>query len=100
MATNTKKSKKSKNQPVEKMRNGSIVATIWKNESEKGAFFSVTFARTYKDADGDYHDVNSFSGTQLLQLAKLANEADTRVRKLRQDERATDDDEDDQEEAA
>ncbi len=91
-------SKKTKQRPVETVRDGAIKAAIWKNESEKGAFFSVTFARTYKDKDGDLQDTESFSGSQLLRLARLADKAYERTAKLAQAERAKDDTE--EEEAA
>ncbi len=60
------------NQPTETLRDGSLKATIWKNEGEKGAFFSVTLTRTYKDDAGNYHDSDSFSGSELLRIAHLA----------------------------
>jgi len=91
-------SKKTKQRPVETLRDGAIKAAIWKNESEKGAFFSVTFARTYKDGDGNLQDTDSFSGSQLLRLARLADKAYDRTAKLAQAERAKDDTE--EEEAA
>lgn len=89
-------SKQTKQRPVETVRDGAIKAAIWKNESEKGAFFSVTFARTYKDKDGDLQDTESFSGSQLLRLARLADKAYERTAKLAQAERAKDDTEEDE----
>ncbi len=80
--------------PADTLRDGSIKATIWKNESENGVFFSVAFTRTYTDKDGNFHDVDSFSGMQLLQLARLAEKAYDRVSKLRQAEKALADDRD------
>jgi len=74
--------KKTKQRPVETLRDGAIKAAIWKNESENGPFFAVTFARTYKDGDGDLQDTDSFSGTQLLRLARLADKAYDRAGKL------------------
>jgi hypothetical protein len=41
MATNNKK-------PTHSRRCGSIKATIWQNESEKGPFFATTFSRPFK----------------------------------------------------
>lgn len=83
-------SKKMKQRPVETLRDGAIKAAIWRNESEKGAFFSVTFARTYKDGDGDLQDTESFSGTQLLRLARLADKAYEHTAKLAHAERSKD----------
>jgi len=36
-----------KQPPVKTLRDGTIKAAIWRNESENGPFFAVTFARTY-----------------------------------------------------
>lgn len=81
--------KKTKQRPVETLRAGAVKASIWKNDSEKGAFFSVSFSRTYKNADGRLRDVSSFSGPQLLQLSRLAEKAYDRAAELRRAENAT-----------
>ena len=74
------------NQPTETLRDGSLKATIWKNEGEKGAFFSVNLSRTYKDEAGNYHDSDSFSGSELLRIAHLASRAYDQVSQLRRAE--------------
>lgn len=90
----------SKNRPVETIRDGSIKAAIWRNETSEGkAFFNVTFARTFKDAKGDLKDTESFSGTQLLRLARLADKAYERAGKLAKAEKVLGEDEDQGEEA-
>ena len=43
------------------------------NLGEKGNFYSVDFSRTYQDEQGNYHDSHSFSGSELLRIARLAN---------------------------
>lgn len=67
----------SQNKPVKTLRDGALKATIWKNESENGAFYSVTLARTYKRGDGSYGDSSSFTGADLLKITQLANRAYT-----------------------
>lgn len=74
-----------KNKPVETLRDGSIRATIWKNSSEKGDFYSVQITRTWQDDEGNYHDSDSFSGSQLLRVAHLAAKAYDRTAELRRD---------------
>lgn len=93
----TKKTKQQQ-RPVETIRDGAIKAAIWKNEGEKGAFFSVTVARTYKGDDGQLHDSDSFSGTQLLHLAHVLGKAYDRVDRLAHAEKAKAKAEDDGEE--
>ena len=92
-------SKTTKTRPVETLRDGAIKAAIWKNESENGVFHAVTFARTFTDDKGEIRDSESFSGSQLLRLARLADKAYERTSKLTKAARDLVDDED-QEEAA
>lgn len=70
--------------PTETLRDGSLKATIWKNEGEKGPFFTVNLTRTYQDGSGNYQDSDSFSGNELLRIARLAGRACDRVGELRQ----------------
>ena len=83
-------SNETKTRPVETLRDGAIKAALWKNESENGAFFAVTFARTYKNGE-ELKDTDSFSGVQLLRLARLAEKAYDRTNKLTKAERLKDD---------
>jgi hypothetical protein len=46
-------------------------------------FYSVTFARNYKDKSGAWKTAGSFSGSDLLLLAKLADLAHTEAEELR-----------------
>lgn len=71
------------NKPIDTLRDGSLKATIWKNLGEQGNFFSVTFTRTYKDEGDNFQDSDSFTGTQILQLAHLATRTYDRVSELR-----------------
>lgn len=63
------------NKPIQTLRDGLLKATIWKNHSENGSRYTVTFSRAYKAADGQYHDSDSYSGAELLRLSYLANHA-------------------------
>ncbi len=90
-------SKQTKTRPVETLRDGAMKAAIWKNESENGPFFAVTFARTYTNGGGELHDTDSFSGSQLLRLARLADKAYGVTAKLTKEARATDENEDEEE---
>lgn len=89
--------KKSKTKPVETLRDGAIKAAIWRNEREDGKpFFGVTFSRSYKTAKGEYKDTNSFSGRELLSLARLAEKAYDRAADLRRAAAAAEKAEDDE----
>ncbi|NQW11397.1 MAG: hypothetical protein HQ481_16145 [Alphaproteobacteria bacterium] len=75
------------NQPVDVLRDSNLKASIWRNEADKGPFFATTFARTYKDEDGQYRDTHSFVGSDLLKLSELARKAYDRTTALRREER-------------
>lgn len=64
-----------KNPPVETLREGPLKAALWRNESERGAYHSVTLARTYKDRDGQIQDTSSFRAKDMLGLSELARRA-------------------------
>src|SRR5690606_23354331 len=80
-----------KQRPVKTLRDGAIKAAIWQNESEHGPSFAVTFARSYKDSEGKLHANDSFSGAQLLQLARLADRAYSAAAKLTREARTESD---------
>jgi hypothetical protein len=65
----------STNIPAHSLRLGSLKATIWANPVEGRLFHSVTFARSYTDANHTWHDSSSFGREDLLGLAKLADQA-------------------------
>src|SRR5439155_2424727 len=67
-------SHKSNNQPVHKIRHGSISASIWRQESDKGPLFNVTFQRSYKDGD-TWKNSSSFGRNNLLLVSLIAARA-------------------------
>ncbi len=61
-----------KKTPVHRIRRGGIEASIWKNEGKNGPFHNVTFKRTYRAADGSYHDSHSYALQDVAELAHIA----------------------------
>ena len=56
--------------PVKKIQLGSIRATIWENQSDKGKpWFNVVVTRSYKDGD-EFKDSNSFGHSDLPVVSK------------------------------
>ena len=49
---------------------GNIKATIWKNEGLNRAFYSTTFSRPYKNAEGKWHNAYNFGLYELESLMK------------------------------
>ena len=77
-----------KNKPAVTLTDGSLKACIWRNERDgKQARYNVTFSQTYKDSDGQYQDRHSFSGANLLKIAKLAERAYSEAQALQERER-------------
>lgn len=57
--------------PAAQKRYRNIKAVIWRNQSEKGPWYSTEYIRTYKDGD-EYKDAHTFSGDQNLVVSRLA----------------------------
>lgn len=72
--------------PADTIRDGSLKASIWRNEGERGAYYATEFARTYKDDEGNLRDSHSFIGGDLLKLSELARKAYDRTAELRREE--------------
>src|ERR1700722_2716939 len=69
--------KNTKQKPIHEVRLGFIKAAVWKNETEAGARYNVTFSRIYKDGDKDWQSTDSFGRNDLLLVAKVADLAHT-----------------------
>jgi len=84
MSTNTQtKSTEAGKPPVAKLRLGFVFANIWQRSTGEDAFYSVSFERRYKDAQGNWQSTHSFNSDDLLVLAKLADHAHTEITKIR-----------------
>lgn len=78
-----KKTESPRAAPVEVLRDGSLKASIWHNDTAGGMIYATTFARTYQANDGSWKDAHSFTGSELLRLAELARQAYAAVNTLR-----------------
>jgi hypothetical protein len=65
-----------KRKPAHKIRSGSITITIWKNEGDKSAWYSVRPSRRYKDGD-EWKEADTYGPEDLMTLAKLLDLAHT-----------------------
>lgn len=74
--------------PVSRITLHPVSAGIWRDEGEKGAFYAVTFERSYRDAEGDWKTSASFAGGELLLVAKVADLAHSEVVRLRAEDKA------------
>ena len=62
------------NKPVHTIRHGAISASIWRQDTEKGPMFNVTFQRTYKEGE-EWKNSTSFGRNNLLLLSLMAARA-------------------------
>jgi hypothetical protein len=65
-----------KAKPAHKIRSGALTVTIWKNDNEKGSWYSVTPSRSYKQNE-EWKESDSFAFDDLMTLAKLLDLAHT-----------------------
>ena len=56
-----------------------IKAKVWSNEGNKGTWYNVTFARCYKDEEGEFQDSGSYGRDDLLHVARAAEKAFDRI---------------------
>ncbi len=71
--------------PVDTLRDGSLKASIWKNETERGVAFNTTFTRSYQTQDGQWAETQSIPSKDLLRHGELSRAAHSRVNELRQE---------------
>jgi hypothetical protein len=78
MSSNTK--------PAHKIRSGALTVTIWKKDSEKGPWYSVTPSRSYKQGE-EWKESDSYGGDDLLLLAKMIDQAHSWIQDQQQADR-------------
>lgn len=63
-------------QPVQRFRVKNVKAAVWENQARGGGtFYSVTYARSYRDEQGNWHDTNSFGEVESYLLQEVAGRA-------------------------
>jgi hypothetical protein len=65
-----------KAKPAHKIRHRALTVTIWKNDSDKGTFYTATPSRSYKQGD-TWKETDRFDCDDLLTMAKLFDLAHT-----------------------
>lgn len=78
---------KNKTKPIHEVRLGYIKAAVWKNETEAGVRYNVTFTRLYKDGD-QWASTESFGRDDLLLLAKVADQTHSWICAQNQEEQS------------
>ena len=71
--------------PIAEVRIGRVKAVIWSNETEGRTRHKVTFSRLYRDGE-EWKRTQGFGRNDLLVLAKVADQAHSRIFELQQEE--------------
>ncbi len=61
--------------PAHKIRSGVLQVTIWRNQGEKGSYYTVNPSRSYKQGDDIWKETDSLGADDLLAMAELLREA-------------------------
>jgi hypothetical protein len=69
-----------------RIRNRALAVTVWRNDGEKGPWYSVTPSRSFKQGE-QWKESDSFGEDDLLPLAKLLDEAHSWIVNAQQAER-------------
>lgn len=70
------------NLPAHTIRHRNLKAAIWKNETDKGVIHNVTLTGSYR-VDDQWHDSQSFSYSDLMNVVKLLFDAHTFITERR-----------------
>ena len=68
----------SNSKPAAELRIGTVKATVWENEIGGITRHNVSFSRIYRDGD-QWKTTQSFRFSNLLSVAKLADQAHTLI---------------------
>ena len=66
--------------PVQSFQCATVRASIWKNEGKRGAYYAITFSRTFTDGDGLPKTSGSFGKNDLSAVATVVAQAEGWVR--------------------
>lgn len=71
--------------PEDTLRDGSLKATIWRNESENGPYLNTVLSKAYKDQDGNWRETDRLGQNDRLRVSELARAAYHRNAELRRE---------------
>ena len=76
--------------PTATVRIGTVKAAIWENQAGERTRYNVTVSKRYRDAEGQWKTTHSFGRNDLLLIAKVADQAHSRIVELEQAEDSPD----------
>ena len=75
------------NSPVKKLEDYPYTASVWRNQSDKGPYYTVTVTRSFRDENGEYKNTHSIPSNDLLRVSELQRSAHQFVLELRREDR-------------
>ena len=60
-----------KNGPVEVVKDGAIRSAVFRNEGDKGPYFTTTIEKRWQDDDGNWHSTARFSEREALRASEV-----------------------------
>ena len=72
-------------QPDATFHNGGLKATIWKNESKNGQYYSTKLSRSYQDKEGEWQETNYLRENDLLHSGRLLTRAHDHIQEQKQE---------------
>lgn len=67
------------NKPIRIKAGRGVHAKLWKNRNRNGEWYNITISRVYRNDAGEFHNSESFSRDDLLQVAYVAQKAFERI---------------------
>ena len=80
--------------PTADVRIGTVKAAIWENQAGERTLYKVTFSKRYRDSEGQWKTTHSFGRNDLLLIAKVADQAHSRIVELEQSQDSSEQEED------
>lgn len=58
--------------PIETLRDGALRVSVFRNEGERGPYYTMAVGRSFKDEKtGQFRDTSTFQGSEALRLSQL-----------------------------
>lgn len=74
------------NKPLQTLRDSTLTVTIWKNQGDKGPYYTAKLSRSYKDAQDNWQETDSLIGADLIKAQRLLGQAYDRIQQaIKQD---------------
>lgn len=74
-----------RNKPVDTLRDGPLKVSIFRNQGERGDFYSLSPGRLFTDNDGNTRETKSLNSSDALPMGHLLQKAHDRVSEFKRE---------------